>query len=276
MNANRLWLIGTALAVIVILVAGYFLGVAPKLAQAGASALQVQQAQGQNQAQQATLDQLEGQYKNIGTLRAKLAALQLSVPSNADGEDFLTEINTAMKTSQTTLDSITLAEPVPFATGSIAAPTTTGTTPDAGSTATPAPTATAAAPTTVSGGTSDAATAPTPAAGAAYTVAVIITVEGSPDQVFQFDNLMQNGSRLFLPTTVAFQSQNASATGAGGSSASGSGGGSGGQSSQGGVLTGYLFVVSGTDVEPTPTSTPAPSGTSIPTTTPTPTDTPKP
>jgi hypothetical protein len=269
-------MIGTAVLVIVILALGYVLGIAPKLAEAGASALQVQQAQGQNQAQQATLTQLEGQYKNIGALRAKLASLQLSVPSTADGEDFVTEINSAMKTSQTTLDTITLAEPVPFATGSTAASTTV-TTPGAGSTPTPAPTSTAP-PVAASGATSDAATAPTPVAGASYTVAVVITVEGSPDQVFQFDNLMQTGPRLFLTTTVAFQSQNASASGAAGSSASSTGGGSSSQSSQSGVLSGYIFVVSGTDVEPTPTAipTPNPTDTSIPTTTPTPTNTPKP
>jgi hypothetical protein len=254
---------------VAILAVGYFVGVAPKLADASAAAAQVQMADDQNAAEQATVDKLRGEYDNMSSLTAQLASLQLSIPSTPDGNGMVNEISTAASQSGVQFVSITFGEPVPFANS---APATAVPPPATASTPTPAPTSTAApaaAPTTGTG--TSAATATAPASGVAYTVAVTLQVSGSTSQVMAFDTLLQNGTRLFLATTLGFGNSSSTTKTTGSASTTTVG--------DVGTFTGYVFVVSGSSAipvsapAPTASSTPIPTPTGTPTPLPTPTGT---
>jgi hypothetical protein len=274
-NSTRLWVIGAAILMVAILALGYFVGVSPKLAEASAAAAQMQQADSQNASEQATVDKLRGEYNNMSALTAKLATLQLAIPSTPDGNGMVQEISAAASQSGVQFTSITFGEPVPFASSAStsAVPPTTTSAPAPSSTPTPAPTS---APAPTSGAGTNAATAAAPASGVAYTVAVTLQVSGTVSQVMAFDTLLQNGTRLFLATSLGFGTSTATTKTTGSASTTTVG--------DVGTLTGYVFVVSGSSAIPvsapaptaTPTPTPGPTGTPIPTGTPTPTATPKP
>ncbi len=280
MNATRLWQIGAAAVIIAILALGYFVGISPKLTEASDAAAQLQQANGQNDAEQATVDKLKGEYNNMSALEAKLTALQLAIPSSPDGGDFFHEVNVAVQQSGVEFTSISFGEPTPFANSTN---TNTSAIPPASSTPAPTATSTAAPATTTTGST--AANAPIPAAGVAYTVDITLNVTGTTAQVMDFDSLMQNGTRLFLATSLGFG--NSSSTTKSTTTGSGTAGAATTSTTtvgSTGTFTGFIFVVSGPSATstpaPTPTSTsiptPNPTGTSIPTLSPTPTNTPKP
>lgn len=271
MTSNRIWVIGASLLILVVLLLGYFLGVVPKLNEAAASAEQQAQVDAQNQQSEAILSTLAGQYKNLDELSAKLAALQVQMPSSPDGSTFADELSAAADAAHVSIKSITLGEAAPFGTPAGAAA------PAPAPTSTPAPVSTGAptqaAPTTQA--------APEP--GQLYTISVAIVLNGLPDQIADFTSRVQSGGRYFFALELNFQEATGGSTSSTSTAANSDGTTTkttvktGGSSSNTGTLSGTIYVVTGTTVagaEPTPTPTPIPTGTSTPI--PTPTGTPKP
>jgi hypothetical protein len=275
MTQNRLWMIGGAIVIVAILAIGYFLVITPKIGEGDQTALQVQQAAQQQESTQSDLAKLQGQYKNLAALTAKLNSLEIAVPGSPDASDFTEELAAFQTASGAKISEITFGE------GEAATPALA---PVPASTASPTPTPTPAATTAPTTTTTTTTNAPTP--GAVYAVAVSIKLTGKPDTIVAFSKLAQAGPRYFLATGLIFDSPSIDDASSSGSSSSSSSSGSGSSGSSGssdpngftGSINGYVYVVLPAVGVPTPTPTPIPTPvtSSIPTMTPTPTFSPKP
>ena len=212
MTGNRLWMLGVALASVVVIALGWVLGISPVLTQADLASSQAKAAVAQNTAQQASLAKLKSQYDKLPELSADLKKLQLAVPETANLDDFLDQLQAIAQSTGVSITAFTAAEGTLYGGGTAAAP------------AAPAPTATATpAPGDTSAASAKAAT-PAGITDRLFSVPVTVTVQGIPEQVMAFTDASQKGIRFFLVTGDQF---------AGAASADGGGG----------TLTGFVFVV---------------------------------
>jgi Tfp pilus assembly protein PilO len=259
MNTDRLWIFAAVVAMIVIAVGGWFVGISPVVAQSAASDEQVASVTQANVASQQKLNLLKQQYANIGPLQKSLDSLRRSIPESPDASAFLQEIDELSAATGVTVSSVTIASSTVYEAPSTAVPAGSVATPSATSTPTPTPTvsATPAVPATT-------------AVGQFVEIPVNITVTGDFDAVRSFVGAIQKGQRLYLATAVGISQGGATVGAAGPSGATGS-------------LSGFIFTLQGTSAEPktktptaTPTPTPVPTGTPTPGLTPTPTATPTP
>jgi Tfp pilus assembly protein PilO len=258
MNSDRLWIIGAVAGMIVVALAGWFVGISPIVAQASAADATVASTMANNAASESKLASLKTQFAGIDKLQKTLDSLRESIPEGADASVFLQELNTLSAEYNVALTSVTINAATIYQAATPTAPTTSGST--ATSTPTPSPT-----PTTPAAATTPATVVPT---GGLVIVPVQITVTGAFDDVKSFVGALQSGARLYLATSVEIGSSSGVFTGS---------------------ITGDIFTVAGISTPtksdtptpipiPTPTPTPTPTGTPTPgvTSTPTPTLTPSP
>jgi Tfp pilus assembly protein PilO len=210
MNANRLWMIGGALAAVLIAIGAYLLGIQPQLQSAAAAADQQVQAQSQLQQTQVELAQLKKDYASMDQLTAQLATLRKSVPGTSAVSDFVRQLSTQASAANVSISSINVSEPTAYAptkpagAAPAATPAPTGT-PSAGPSA-----ASAAKP--ANGGQPTAAPNPTTPAVAPPLVSdpaitsanfvllpVSLTATGDDAALLAFTHAVQDqGPRLFL------------------------------------------------------------------------------
>ena len=217
MIGNRTWMLGVALAAVVIVALGWVLGISPVLTQADLASAQAQTANAQNTAQQVALVKLKNQYDNLPKLSADLKALQLAVPETSNLDDFLDQLQQLAQSTGVTITGFTALEATLYG-GGAAAP------------AVPVPTATPGSSASASPSASPSATpaTETPAASVTdrlFSVPVTIVVKGTPDQVMAFTDASQKGTRFFLITADAFTGSRDH------------------PEDDGGTLTGFVFVV---------------------------------
>ena len=253
MDKNRLWIVGSVLLMVIVVGMGWFLGIAPQLANVAAAELQRAGVEQTNLQNEATLAQLKKDYANLGALNGQLASLSESVPSDTAMPAFVDEINGIASGAGVTITGISVADATPYA--PVAAPGAPAPSSSSSSTPTPSPSAGAATPTPTPAPTAVAGMPPvsssklTPANFSSLAVTLII--KGDYQQILSFVNGVQGGKRLFLvdgiTTTVA----------AAGSSPSSSGGKvtqSGGETA---MISGLVYVVTPEGAgaaTPTPTS----------------------
>ncbi|MDQ1603498.1 MAG: hypothetical protein QOE01_1343 [Actinomycetota bacterium] len=220
MSMTRKWSLLTAVLVVGILVASWFLLVSPKRGDAAALTSQRQQQDATNIELQQHIKMLQAQELDLPAQRAKLAEIRREIPDNPALPSMVRSISKIAR--QTGVDLIELSPTVPTAyvdpalaaaalvpapvastsTDGSASTATTGTTPtDTTTTAPPAGTT----PTTGTTGTTGlAGTTPTGATGAdlpvLYQAPVKITAEGSFFQLEQFLNRLEKLQRAFLVT----------------------------------------------------------------------------
>lgn len=201
MQTNRIWAIGAAFIIVLILALGFFLGIAPKLTEAGAAETNTTAVNAQNTAQEAVIAHLKDDFANIDGLNAQLAALRQSIPANADVGPFITDLHTLENASKVTITSITPADPMGFipAPPVLGEPTPTTTAPAADATATAAPVDPAAP-------VADPA-APTESLPETQflTMNVNIEVTGTQSRILDFVDELQTTDRLFLVTNLTIQ-----------------------------------------------------------------------
>jgi Tfp pilus assembly protein PilO len=247
MSKARTWTLGLVIAMLVVILAGWQLGISPIASQIGLANSQAATIDASNAATESKLAVLKTQYAGIGKLQSKLDALRLSIPEQAAAASFLSEVTSLASESGATVESVTLADASLFqasnagVSGAAAATTDT--------TSTPAPTAT---PGIGSVGTSVTS-------GGLVSIQVTISATGAYSALQEFVGLIQNGPRLFVSNSVSLD------------------GGATGAST---VLSGDIFTLQGTSDQAagggsstgaTSTSTPTPYPTLTPTPTPTPT-----
>lgn len=203
MTRNRLNMLLAVVAMVVVALAGFFLGVQPHLAQAASDRTDQVSVDATNRTTAAELARLKDRAKSLPAMKAELAELTTSVPSSANMSSFYGAVDSVAARAGVKVSAITTSDAVAY-TAPVAASTAAGTedssasaTDEATDEATPEPTA----------ASTGAATAPVtdPAISAANfsAIPVSVSVDGSFDQALSFVGGMQDGARLFLVTTVS-------------------------------------------------------------------------
>ncbi|WP_433953023.1 hypothetical protein [Curtobacterium flaccumfaciens] len=199
MTRNRLNMLLAVVAMVVVALAGFFLGVQPHLAQAASDRTDQVTVDATNRTTATELARLKDRAKSLPAMKAELAELTTSVPSSANMSSFYGAVDGVAARAGVKVSAITTSDALAY-TAPVAASTAAGTEDSSASAtdeATPEPTA----------ASTGAATAPVtdPAISAANfsAIPVSVSVDGSFDQALSFVGGMQDGARLFLVTTVS-------------------------------------------------------------------------
>jgi len=191
--SNRIWVIITAVFSLAVLALGFLLGVQPRLNEIGANAVELANSEMNNVSQEARLAALKKQYEEIDELRAELAILRSSVPTDTEFAAFIRQLESTATNNSSVVtnfaasagEAYTEEEPEPPAAPS-------GDT-DAAEGDTPA--------------TEADAEAPTAAVGAVTLIGLpvaITAISGDADSLFNFLSDLRTGSRLFAVVDFAF------------------------------------------------------------------------
>jgi hypothetical protein len=237
MDKNKLWIIGSVLVMVIVLALGWFLGIAPQLANAASAGVQRLDVQALNATQEATLAKLKRDYANIGELNAQLADLSESVPSDTAIPAFVDEVDAIGAATGVTVAGISVADAKPYEPVTAPAPAGAAATPGPTGTPTPAPAATPTptpTPTAVPG--MPPVTNPKLTSANFSSLAVTLTLKGTFAQALDFVNGIQRGKRLFLVDGITTSSS-------GSSSSTGSTSAPGGHGADTATITGLIFVV---------------------------------
>jgi Tfp pilus assembly protein PilO len=228
MSMTRKWSALTAVLVLGILVASWFLLVAPKRSDAAALESQRTQQEADNVTLQQHIKMLQAQQLDLPAQRAKLAEIRREIPDNPALPSMVRAMSKIARQSGVELvelspsapvlyvDPALAAVPAPVATTDPAASGSTGsgtaTTPTDGSSAATTPTDGSSAATTSADGSTTGTTGAAPVAGAVgvtgpttadsvlYQAPVKVTAEGSYFQLEQFLNRLEKLQRAFLVT----------------------------------------------------------------------------
>ncbi|MHB1234487.1 MAG: hypothetical protein ACYCZK_02310 [Microbacteriaceae bacterium] len=195
MEANRIWTIGSIVLMVVIVAAGWLLGIQPQLAAADAANQSRAQVHSSTVANQAVLEQLKKDYQGLDQLKQQLAALRQAVPAQADASAFVTELNALASAHQVTVKSIVVSDAKPYSPPP-AAPASPA------PSASPAPTA-SPSPAPPPAGTAPGASNPQITAANFIVIPVQVTVSGPYGNVLDFVAGLQTGQRLFLVTAFS-------------------------------------------------------------------------
>jgi hypothetical protein len=193
MQRHRLLVIAAMLAMTVVAVLGFVVGIQPQLGNLAVAEENQAAAQQRNAEQTAVVAALKEQFDGLSDLKAELAPLQASVPSTNELPAFVTQLDALAGASGVTLSSLTIADAQPYT--PVAPPAAEPADVSEGSTATPTP-----APSAVSAaGVPPVSNAKITATNFAW-LAVQITVTGTEAGSLDFVHGLQTGSRLFLVT----------------------------------------------------------------------------
>ena len=111
--ATRIWTFAAVIIVIIVVALGWFLGAAPKLAEAARFDEERRSTEAQNDATRVVIAQLEEDFSQIETLRAELDELRGQFPSMPEYYDLIEEILGAIAARALRIESIVVADPVP-------------------------------------------------------------------------------------------------------------------------------------------------------------------
>lgn len=203
MDRNRIKMIVAVLSGVAVLALGFLLGVQPQLSAASTAAEQRATVAQQNESLRATLEQLVTENDQLASLTADRDARRASVPGAPDMPELIRQLDEMASaagvpvTAFTTEDAVSYEMPVSAADPAAGATPAEGADSAEGTDASPVAPAEAAAPTAPVTFTDPAITAAN-----FSTIAVTVDIEGSYDQALDFVDRLQNGSRLFLVTTI--------------------------------------------------------------------------
>ncbi|GAB3135335.1 hypothetical protein [Marisediminicola antarctica] len=209
MNNNRVWIIGSLLLSVVILVGGWFIGVAPMLAIAAKAHSDRATVEQQNVQNEQTLADLQARYVELPAISAEFAAIRRSVPEGPEMANFLQTITSAQNASGSFVTDVSVADPVPYAPvvpEPIEAPVSeegaVATAEGNGEVDAAAADPAAAAPVVPVLSTSSIPNADSVTALNFTLIPVTVTADGTFDQVVAFTGQLQGSERLFLVTGV--------------------------------------------------------------------------
>ncbi|GAA1440198.1 type 4a pilus biogenesis protein PilO [Leifsonia poae] len=200
MDKTRLWAIGAALLMVVVVALGWVVAVQPQLDAASAADAQTATIQTTNAQSAAALEQLKKDYKNLPALQDKLTALQKSVPADQSIPAFVDELYAIAAQNGLTITNWTAADAQAYKTVTPPAAAAPAPTASPSATPTPAPSVAPTAPVAAA----NAGVPPvisaliTPANFAA--VPITVSVNGPYENILAFLHGTQTGQRLFLVT----------------------------------------------------------------------------
>ena len=196
MDKNRLWLIGSALMIVVVVALGWVVGIQPQVAAISSASDQRVSVEQTNAGHRASLAKLKEDFKGIDGLNQELAALNKSVPSGTNAPDYVDQLDALASANQVALKGLTIADAEAYTPVALVAPVAP--VPETGAPApSPAPTAT---PAPIAAPGSPPVTNPGITATNFASLSVQITVSGTYSNVLKFVNGLQTGPRLFLVT----------------------------------------------------------------------------
>jgi Tfp pilus assembly protein PilO len=188
----------TILVMIALVAAGWLLVAQPQLAAASTANDQIASVNTQVATTQTTINQLRAEQAKLPDLKAQLAALRSSIPTDADVSQYIDTLNALAGASGVTLTSIKVSPAAAYVAPVIVPPVTASTsTPAPASTSAPATPATPVTPTAWS------PTVDSTITGINFvSIPVNVTVSGSQDQTLAFLKGLQTGTRLFLVNAI--------------------------------------------------------------------------
>jgi Tfp pilus assembly protein PilO len=195
MTRNRLNMLIAVVAMVVVALAGFFLGVQPQLAQAANDRVEQTSVDATNRVTAAELARLKDRAKSLPALKAELAKLTASVPSGANMSSFYGAVDGVAASSGVKVSAITTSDAVAYTAPVAADADAEEATPEAPATATATGEPTAAATTPL--------TDPAISGKNFSAIPVSVSVDGSFDQALAFVGGLQDGARLFLVNTVS-------------------------------------------------------------------------
>ncbi len=108
------WYIGAGLSAVLVLVAGWFLLVAPQRASAEEIQASVQAQEQTNRATEAQIATLKAQFKDLPELQKQTSAIRTKIPTTPGMASLLRQLSTLAKTSGVSLVSVTPSQPAPM------------------------------------------------------------------------------------------------------------------------------------------------------------------
>ena len=190
---NRIFVIASVIGMVAVLLAGWFLGVSPQLSAAASDDTQRATVDGQNDALRVVVTQLIADEKDLPKLKEDLSVLQRSIPRMADTSKFIDDLNGIAVATGVAVSSITLSDALAYVAPVSAAPVAVQPVDAAAA----APIAAPVDPLVPS-----AVTNPLVTTKNFVLVPITIQTKGAYEQVLNFVNGIQTGSRLFLATSV--------------------------------------------------------------------------
>lgn len=203
MTRNRLNMLLAVVAMVVVALAGFFLGVQPHLAQAASDRTDQVSVDATNRTTAAELARLKDRAKSLPAMKAELAELTTSVPSSANMSSFYGAVDGVAARAGVKVSAITTSDAVAY-TAPVAASTAAGTEDSSASATDEATDEATPEPTAASTGAATGPVTDTAISAANFSaIPVSVSVDGSFDQALSFVGGMQDGARLFLVTTVS-------------------------------------------------------------------------
>lgn len=194
-QSNRLWALGSVGAMIVLLLAGWFVGAQPALAAAGLANQERQNVETQNAAQVIGLAELAELRANEDDLQDEYATLRRSIPSTPGTSAFIDGLDALALKAGVTITGFTVADPLAYTVPASAVD-------QLASTESADPTEAPADPSLTTTAPPVAVTNPLITPDNFVAVLVGIDVVGQYDAVLEFVDGLQNGKRLFLVTAI--------------------------------------------------------------------------
>lgn len=212
MNKNRMWVIGSILAIVATLAGGWVIGIAPQVSAAALANSQRLTLMQSNAKNEVLLAKLKRDYQNIDALKNEVVTLQKSIPTSADVSSFVTELNSLANARKVTLKSITVSDAKAYTPTNQSTPGKS--------------VASGSAQTNPKIGTKNFVTIP-----------VAIGVTGDYGKVLDFVNDVQLGLRLFLVSALS-TTGSTNSKGVKGNPTT-----SGGSQKVDSTITGYMYVL---------------------------------
>jgi Tfp pilus assembly protein PilO len=111
-GGSRMWLVGGAVAIVVLIVATYLLAIKPVYAETETIRAQADDQQLESDKLDRKLRDLRKQYEQRGTYAAQLKAKRLNLPNNYDIPNYLRQLQVSDNAVVVNNDSISVADPI--------------------------------------------------------------------------------------------------------------------------------------------------------------------
>lgn len=197
---NRVIVFAAVIASVAIVALGWFLGVAPRLADAATAEAERQSVVSQNEGLEVQLAQLQKEFEQIDELRAEVGELRASIPATADYAGFVSELNGLAASTGVGVARLSVGDASWYPSAQAPTAETDGPTapPEGVASAAAAPTEGAAGPVQVPIDTS--------LVNGSNFVAIPVTIEltADYDQAVSLMGALQAEKRLFLVTGFAY------------------------------------------------------------------------
>jgi len=182
MKSSKFRVLALSFLLVVVIIAGWLVGIAPQLADASRTNASRAAVLAQNVANEAILRKLKADYAEIDVLRNKLSVLKVAVPTSAEISTFVTELNFLANSHKVIVRSITVNDAKPYTPVELVAPTSGSETSGAGASLTTNPRVTSSN---------------------FIVIPVQFSVTGDYSRVLDFVHEVQVGPRLFLISNLS-------------------------------------------------------------------------